>query len=79
MISGYPVRIAGTGRYIPEKVMTNFDFEKILDTSDEWIVTRTGIRKRHFAAEDEKCSDLAYKAALRRSRTRESRPRSSTL
>ena len=46
MISGYPVRIAGTGRYIPEKVMTNFDFEKILDTSDEWIVTRTGIRKR---------------------------------
>ena len=56
MISGFPVRIAGTGRYIPEKVMTNFDFEKILDTSDEWIVTRTGIRKRHFAAEDEKCS-----------------------
>ena len=44
--------------------MTNFDFEKILDTSDEWIVTRTGIRKRHFAAEDEKCSDLAYKAGL---------------
>ena len=64
MISGFPVRIAGTGRYIPEKVMTNFDFEKILDTSDEWIVTRTGIRKRHFAAEDEKCSDLAYKAGL---------------
>lgn len=64
MISGYPVRIAGTGKYIPERVMTNFDFEKIIDTSDEWIVTRTGIRKRHFAAEDEKCSDLAYKAGL---------------
>ncbi|OUO95022.1 beta-ketoacyl-ACP synthase III [Cloacibacillus sp. An23] len=64
MISGFPVRIAGTGKYIPEKVMTNFDFEKILDTSDEWIVTRTGIRKRHFAGEGVKCSDLAYKAGL---------------
>ena len=64
MISGYPVRIAGTGKYIPEKVMTNFDFEKIIDTTDEWIVTRTGIKKRHFAKPEEKCSDLAYRAGL---------------
>lgn len=64
MISGYPVRIAGTGKYIPERVMTNFDFEKIIDTSDEWIVTRTGIKTRHFAAEDERCSDMACKAGL---------------
>ncbi len=64
MISGYPVRIAGTGKYIPEKVMTNVDVEKILETSDEWIVTRTGIKKRHFASDEEKCSDLAYKAGV---------------
>lgn len=64
MFSGYPVRIAGTGAYVPERVMTNFDFEKFLDTSDEWILGRTGIRKRHFAAEGEKCSSLAFKAAV---------------
>ncbi len=64
MINGYPVKIAGTGKYIPEKIMTNFDFEKFLDTSDEWIQSRTGIKKRHIAADDEKCSDLACKAGL---------------
>lgn len=64
MINGYPVRIAGTGKYIPGNVMTNFDLEKIIDTSDEWIRTRTGIKKRHFASADEKCSDLACKAGL---------------
>ena len=64
MINGYPVKIAGTGKYIPEKTMTNFDFEKFLDTSDEWIQSRSGIKKRHFAADDEKCSDLACKAGL---------------
>ena len=55
--------IAGTGSYVPEKVLTNFDLEKFLDTSDEWIVTRTGISERHIAAEDEATSDLAAKAS----------------
>ena len=55
--------IAGTGSYVPEKVMTNFDLEKFLDTNDEWIVTRTGIRERHVAADDEATSDLAVNAA----------------
>jgi len=61
---GRPVKIAGTGKYIPDTVMTNADFEKILDTNDKWIFERTGIRKRHFASPDEKCSDLAYNAAV---------------
>ncbi len=58
-------RITGTGSYVPEKVMTNLDFEKILDTSDEWIRTRTGICERHIVAEGEYTSDLATKAAQR--------------
>ncbi|MDO5115278.1 MAG: beta-ketoacyl-ACP synthase III [Synergistaceae bacterium] len=62
MINGYPVKIAGTGKYIPEKIMTNFDFEKFLDTSNEWIESRTGIKKRHIASKEERCSDLAFKA-----------------
>ncbi len=56
-------RIIGTGSYVPEKVMTNQDFEKYLDTTDEWIVTRTGIRERHIVAEGENTSDLAVNAA----------------
>jgi len=56
-------RIIGTGSYAPEKVLTNFDLEKFLDTSDEWIVSRTGIRERHIAAEGEFTSDLATRAA----------------
>ena len=40
-------RIVGTGRYLPEKIMTNFDLEKIVDTTDEWIRTRTGVERRH--------------------------------
>jgi 3-oxoacyl-[acyl-carrier-protein] synthase III len=58
-------RIAGTGSYLPEKVLTNQDLEKLVDTSDEWIQTRTGIRERHIAAEGETTSDLGYQAALR--------------
>lgn len=58
-------RITGTGSYVPEKVMTNLDLEEILETSDEWIRTRTGICERHIAAEDENTSDLATKAAER--------------
>jgi 3-oxoacyl-[acyl-carrier-protein] synthase-3 len=56
-------RIIGTGSYVPEKVMTNQDFEKYLDTTDEWIVARTGIRERHIAAEGENTSDLCVNAA----------------
>ncbi|TWI06772.1 beta-ketoacyl-ACP synthase III [Aerolutibacter ruishenii] len=58
-------RIAGTGSYLPEKVLTNDDLSKIVDTSDEWIAARTGIRERHIAAEGETTSDLAYHAAVR--------------
>ncbi|MCM2337972.1 MAG: ketoacyl-ACP synthase III [Lysobacter sp.] len=58
-------RIAGTGSYLPEKVLTNEDLSKIVDTSDEWIAARTGIRERHVAAEGETTSDLAYQAAVR--------------
>ncbi|MGD9019970.1 MAG: beta-ketoacyl-ACP synthase III [Desulfuromonadales bacterium] len=55
--------ITGTGSYVPEKVLTNQDFEKYLDTTDEWIVARTGIRERHIAAENENTSDLCVLAA----------------
>lgn len=58
-------RIAGTGSYLPEKVMTNDDLAKLVDTSDEWIRARTGIRERRIAAENETTCDLAYHAALR--------------
>ncbi len=58
-------RIIGTGSYVPEKVVTNFDLEKTLDTNDEWIRTRTGIVERHLVVEGENASDLATKAAQR--------------
>ena len=58
-------RITGTGSYAPEKVLTNLEIEKFLDTSDEWIKTRTGISERHIAAEGENTSDLATRAAER--------------
>ena len=58
-------RFAGTGYYLPERVLTNFDFEKMVDTSNEWIVTRTGIHKRHIASKEEASSDLAFVAAQR--------------
>jgi 3-oxoacyl-[acyl-carrier-protein] synthase-3 len=58
-------RIAGTGSYLPEKVLTNDDLAKFVDTSDEWITSRTGIRERHVAAEGETTGDLAYHAAGR--------------
>jgi len=58
-------RITGTGACIPEKILTNFDLEKFLDTTDEWITTRTGIRERHIAADGEYTSDLATVAAQR--------------
>ena len=58
-------RIAGTGSYLPEKVLTNADLEKMVDTNDEWIVSRSGIRERHIAAEGETTSDMALHAATR--------------
>ena len=58
-------RIAGTGSYLPEKVLTNDDLAKFVDTSDEWIASRTGIRQRHIAAEGETTGDLAFHAAVR--------------
>ena len=58
------VSIVGTGSYVPEKRLTNEDLSKIVDTSDEWITTRTGIKERRVAAEGEQTSDMATKAAL---------------
>jgi 3-oxoacyl-[acyl-carrier-protein] synthase-3 len=57
------VKVVGTGRYVPARVMTNEDFAKIVETNDEWITSRTGIKERHIAAEDEFTSDLAVEAA----------------
>jgi 3-oxoacyl-[acyl-carrier-protein] synthase III len=55
-------RIAGTGAAVPRKILTNADLEKIVDTSDEWILSRTGIRERHIVSEGEKFSDLCTRA-----------------
>lgn len=59
------VRIVGTGSFVPDNVLTNADVEKIVDTSDEWIVTRTGIRERRIAPPEMAATDLAYPAAQR--------------
>ena len=58
-------KITGTGSYLPEKVLTNHDLEKMVDTTHDWIVERTGIEKRHIAAADETTCDLAEKAVLK--------------
>ena len=57
------IRIAGTGSYVPEKIRTNADLEKLVDTNDEWIRTRTGVEERHIAAADETASTMAIRAA----------------
>lgn len=62
---GRTCSITGIGSYVPEKVLTNADLEKMVETSDEWITSRTGIKERHIAAKDEFTSDMAAKAALR--------------
>lgn len=59
----YNSGIIGLGSYLPERIMDNFDLEKIVDTSDEWITARTGIKERRIASENESTSDLAVKAA----------------
>lgn len=58
-------RIAGVGSFLPEKVLTNFDLEKLVETSNEWIIQRTGIERRHVVADDEGTSDMCVKAAQR--------------
>jgi 3-oxoacyl-[acyl-carrier-protein] synthase-3 len=62
---GRSCSITGVGSYVPERILTNADLEKMVETSDEWIVTRTGIKERRIAAADEFTSDIATKAALR--------------
>lgn len=59
------VGILGIGHYVPEKTVTNFDMEKIVDTSDQWITERTGIKQRHFAAPEQATSDMSVIAAQR--------------
>lgn len=58
-------RIAGTGSHLPDRILTNDDLAQFVETSDEWIAARTGIRQRHIAAEGETTGDLAYHASLR--------------
>jgi 3-oxoacyl-[acyl-carrier-protein] synthase-3 len=55
--------MAGVGHYVPERILTNADFEKMFDTTDEWIVSRTGMRERHIARDDETTSDMGLAAA----------------
>lgn len=62
---GKRIGVVGTGSYLPERILSNFDLEKILDTNDEWIYQRTGIRERRIAAPDVNTSDLAKEASLR--------------
>ena len=59
----FGARIAGVGHYVPDRIMTNAGLEAILDTSDEWIVSRTGMRERRYAEDDQASSDLATRAA----------------
>src|SRR5439155_25433449 len=60
--NGQPVSISGLGCHVPERVLTNEELSTLVDTSDEWIVTRTGIRERRIAAQDEALSDIALPA-----------------
>ena len=72
-------RITGTGGYLPDTVLTNKDLEALVDTNDEWIVSRTGIRERHIAADGQSTSDLALRGLrAARSPPRAARPRTST-
>ncbi|MGG1311249.1 beta-ketoacyl-ACP synthase III [Cohnella laeviribosi] len=64
-MNGFPVGILGTGMYAPERRLTNQELETMVETSDEWIVSRTGIRERRIAAPEQATSDLAYEASLK--------------
>src|SRR6478609_2716074 len=59
-----PVGVLGTGKYVPERILTNQELETMVETNDEWIVSRTGIRERRIAAEGQATSDLCYEASL---------------
>src|SRR5467141_1346063 len=61
---GRTCSISGVGSYVPARILTNADLEKMVDTSDEWITTRTGVKERRLAADDEFTSDLATNAAV---------------
>ncbi len=67
-------RIAGSGSYLPERILTNKELESIVDTSDQWIVERTGIRQRHIVADGESTCDLAERAARRALESADKRP-----
>lgn len=60
-----PVGVIGTGKYVPERILDNAELEKMVETNDEWIVSRTGIRERHIAAPEQATSDLAYEASVK--------------
>lgn len=60
-----PVGVIGTGKYVPERILDNAELEKMVETNDEWIVSRTGIRERHIAAPEQATSDLAYEASIK--------------
>lgn len=64
MMNGLPVGIIGTGKYVPDRILTNQELEQMVDTNDEWITTRTGIKERRIAAAHQATSDLAYHAAV---------------
>jgi 3-oxoacyl-[acyl-carrier-protein] synthase-3 len=65
MTTIYKSKVAGVGSYLPEKLLTNADLEKLVDTTDQWVTERTGIKRRHVAAPEEVTSDLCYKATLK--------------
>lgn len=65
MLESMGVRIAGVGAYVPAKVLTNHDLARLVDTSDEWIVSKTGIRERRLSEPDEAPSDMGHRAAVR--------------
>jgi 3-oxoacyl-[acyl-carrier-protein] synthase III len=76
--AGRPVSITGLGCRVPDRIVTNDELATFVDTSDEWILERTGIRERRFADESEALSDLALPPATLRSRRRASRAPTST-
>lgn len=70
----YRSRISGTGSYLPEKVLTNLDLEKLVETQDQWIRERTGIERRHLAAEGQYTTDLALEASLKALKASQKKP-----
>lgn len=74
MADRFRTRVAGTGSYLPEKILTNYDLEKMVETNHDWIVERTGIHRRHVAAPHEATSDLAYHATIQALKDANMRP-----